>query len=441
MISPRTSTFRPLGVLAFLLASSVLSPRNGLAQEPAEVERAKESFKAGATAYAAGEYLAAIQALDAAYQLTPLPAIAFSLAQAERRQYFVGHERSHLDRAIMLYRRYIDQIPTGGRRADALDALSQLEPLAATLGQSQPPGGRPPSLEGPARPGDETHPVLRPTRLMITVETPGALLSLDGGLPAPSPLIREVEPGPHRVQTSASGFFTDERELMAVPGELIPVAVSLRERPSTISVTTPPEAELYVDGAFVSRGGDHVPLQVPSGSHRLSIAQKGHAVSRQTLTIGPGETLQIPVTLAPTWQRRASRGLFVGGAVALGAGIILSVLTVDAEDRAQEFLRKQSAGNVSSQELSDYHGAVADRGRFRVATAVSLGSAAAFLLTGLFLYELDRPDPQELAPRTTASTSTDPPPRTASSSTSSLQLRVAPLLAWQGLGASLRIGY
>jgi len=428
--------------LAFLLASSVLAPRPGLAQEPAEVERAKESFKAGATAYAAGEYLAAIQALDAAYQLTPLPAIAFSLAQAERRQYFVGHERLHLDRAIMLYRRYIDQIPTGGRRADTLDALSQLEPLAATLGgQSQPPGSRPSSPEGPARPADDTHPVPRPTRLMITAETPGALLSLDGGLPGPSPLIRKVEPGPHLVQTSAGGFFTDERELMAVEGELIPVAVSLRERPSTISVTAPAEAELYVDGAFVSRGGDHVPLQVPSGSHRLSVAQKGHTVSRQTLTIGPGETLRVPVTLGPTWQRSASRALFVGGAVALGAGIILSVLTVDAEDRAQEFLRRQSVGNVSSQELSDYHGAVSDRGRFREATAISLGSAAAFLITGLFLYELDHPDPQELVPRTTASTSADRPARTASSSTSSLQLRVAPMVAWRGLGAALQIGY
>ena len=60
-----------------------------------DLDRAKESFKAGATAYAAGDYLAAIQALDAAYQLTPLPAIAFSLAQAHRRQYFVDHEREH----------------------------------------------------------------------------------------------------------------------------------------------------------------------------------------------------------------------------------------------------------------------------------------------------------------------------------------------------------
>src|SRR6187399_1040248 len=83
---------------------------------------AKNFFKAGAAAYTAGDYLAAIQALDAAYRLTPLPGVAFSLAQAERRQYFVSREPAHLVRAIELYRVYLKQVASGGRRADATDA-------------------------------------------------------------------------------------------------------------------------------------------------------------------------------------------------------------------------------------------------------------------------------------------------------------------------------
>src|SRR5688572_32382194 len=106
--------------LRFLLLVISLQPMTAAAQSPRDLERAKASFRAGATAYAAGEYLAAIQALDAAYALTPVPAIAFSLAQAERRQYFVTHERQHLDRAVKLFRRYVEQVPTAGRRADAL---------------------------------------------------------------------------------------------------------------------------------------------------------------------------------------------------------------------------------------------------------------------------------------------------------------------------------
>jgi hypothetical protein len=194
MIAPQRLGRTPLIVASFLCFSGTAS-----AQADA-VERAKTSFKAGATAYAAGEYLAAIQALDAAYALTPIPAIAFSLAQAERRQYFVAHERAHLDRAVMLFRRYVDQVPSGGRRADALDALSQLEPLAATL----------PSSGTPAAPAESND--VRRTRLMITSEAPGASISIDGGPPAPSPLIREVSPGKHQVEVTAEGFYPDRRE-------------------------------------------------------------------------------------------------------------------------------------------------------------------------------------------------------------------------------------
>ncbi len=388
MTPPLRIRFLGLLVLAALI---VHLPRPAAAQSAQDIERAKESFKAGATAYAAGEYLAAIQALDAAYALTPAPAIAFSLAQAERRQYFVGHERPHLDRAITLYRRYIDQIPSGGRRADALDALSQLEPLAATLAPIHPEPG--PQVKGPAV---EDRGAPRPTRVMITAEAPGAQLSLDGGTPVASPLIREVEAGRHHVDSTAAGYFSEGRDFTAVAGELIPVAVSLRERPSTVALTTSADAEIYVDGAFVRRGGDRVPLQLPSGAHRLNVAEKGHHLSLRTLTLGPGETQDISVALDPTWQRRAARVLFVGGGVALGAGIVFSVLAVGTEDRAQEFLRKQAAGNVSSGELSSYRGAVTDRDRYRMATAVSLVSAVTFLVTGLLLYEMDHPDPKEL---------------------------------------------
>src|SRR4051794_3084418 len=114
--APRTA-WLAWGGLAGPMASS--TPR---AQSREDLDRAKASFQAGATAYAAGEYLAAIQALESAYALTPLPAIAFSLAQAERRQYFVAHEPPYLLRALELYRRYLDQVPTGGRRAAALHA-------------------------------------------------------------------------------------------------------------------------------------------------------------------------------------------------------------------------------------------------------------------------------------------------------------------------------
>ena len=117
-------------------------------------------------------------------------------------------------------------------------------------------------------------------------------------------------------------------------------------------------------------------------------------MSLHALNLEPGENQDVPVTLEPTWQRRASRALFIGGGVAVGAGIVFGVLAVGAEDRAQEFLRKQANGNVTSDELGTYHTAVTDRNRYRLATEVGLGTAVSFLLTGLLLYEMDHPDPR-----------------------------------------------
>ena len=132
------------------------------AQQPPDLERAKASFKAGANAYAAGDYLAAIQALEDAYEISPLPAIAFSLAQAERKQYFRDEKRAHLERALSLFERYLEQETRGARREDARLAINQLqqllgekphkapEPTAKPQARPTQPGGNQISAEPPA---------------------------------------------------------------------------------------------------------------------------------------------------------------------------------------------------------------------------------------------------------------------------------------------------
>lgn len=390
------------------------------AQSREEVERAKQSFQAGATAYAAGEYLAAIQALDAAYALTPLPAIAFSLAQAERRQYFVGHERPHLDRAISLFRSYVADVQSGGRRADALEALSQLEPLAAPQ-----PGGVAAPVAGAAD-------VVRPTRLMITSDSPGASLAIDGAPAAPSPLIREVAPGPHAVEITAEGFFPEKRTVSAIKGELIPVTVTLRERPGALAISAPRGAELYLDGAFISRGGQRVTVTLPSGPHHLAVGQNGHRVWLRSLTLGRAQAQDLDVTLEPTRQRMAARVLFISGAVALGASAVFGGLAIRAQDGAQDFLEKRAAGNVTGAQLADYRDTVERRDRYRIATAASLTTMTGLLLTGLFLHVLDQPDPEQLHRRPSPSESDR---RSLDSPVS--QLRLLPSLSFDHAGAAV----
>jgi hypothetical protein len=385
--------------------------------EDDKLERAKASFKAGATAYAAGEYLAAIQALDAAYQLTPIPAIAFSLAQAERRQYFVAHEREHLERAIKLFRLYVEQVPTAGRRADALDALAQLEPLAAVP-------------EAPAPRAAVSADAIRRTRLMVTSEAPGALISLDGGHASSSPLIREVQPGRHRVEVVAEGFYPDQREVTAIADELIPEVVTLRERPATVVVASPRAAEIYVDGVFAAHGGERVVLELASGPHRLTVAESGHRVEARTLELERGKTENLRVDLEPTQQRKAAHVLFVTGGGAALAGAVFAALALGAENDAEDFLARQSAGNVTARELDEYDDDLAARERFRVATGVSLASAAGLFITGFFLYQFDRPRAEEVSR----------PAGAGARRTSRLEapsLRVAPLVQPSGFGAAI----
>ncbi|HEX2670995.1 MAG TPA: PEGA domain-containing protein [Polyangiaceae bacterium] len=406
-------------LLMALVLGALAWPLPALAAE-SDLERAKEDFKAGATAYAAGDYLAAIQALDAAYQLTPLPAIAFSLGQAHRRQYFVDHEREHLDRAIFLFRQYVELAPTGSRRADALDALSQLEPLAAAQ----------PKASTSAEPSVDA---VRRTRVLITTDAPGAELVLDGAPPMPSPLIREVEPGKHRVHVTAPGFFPIDREVNAIPGELTLTPVPLRERPSTLGIWTSPDADIYIDGAYVSPGGDAVMVQLASGKHRVAVGQKGHTVALREVTLQRGKTQNIRVTLEQTPQRITSQVMFILGGASLGTSLVLSSFAIRSEGDAEQFLGKLKTNNVSPAELTSYNTAINDRDRFRLATGVSLAASAGFFITGLFLHELDQPDPQllyRMAPRRGA----EPP---APASKPSASVRVAPLFFADGLGATL----
>jgi hypothetical protein len=371
------------------LAPTLAMPTRALAQEAGDeanpdVARAKESFRIGAAAYAAGEYLAAIAALDSAYALAPLPAIAFSLAQAERRQYFVDRKPEHLARSVALFRRYLEQVPTGGRRSDAIEALAQLAPLLAA-----------PTPAGPAvAPAAASAPS---TRLLVIAETPGARVWIDGA-ELIGTFIREVAPGRHKVVVRAPGFHDAEREVVAVAGELIPVSLALAELPGTLEIAAPLASEIYVDGAFASLGGARVLLSVSSGTHRVSALQTGFRIATQEVEVARGGREKLRFELEPSAQRITSHVLLVGGAVALGAGTALSVLAVQSEGAAKDFLDKlELERNVSLAELVRYRADVQRRDRYRVMAGVNFAASLGLLVTGLFLHELDQPRADDLS--------------------------------------------
>lgn len=402
-------------VLACVLLPLSLA-RPSAAQSAADTERAKASFRAGANAYAAGDYLAAIQALETAYELSPLPAIAFSLAQAERKQYFVKQEREHLERALLLFRRYVEQEPRGPRREDALSAIALLEPLL---------GSKP-------VPGSEPRPQQRPTRVMIVSAIPGARISLDGGPAATSPLIREVTPGKHRARISAAGYFDVEREVMAVAGELLLTEVELSERPSTLYVWAPAGADVYVDGVHVGQGGPRLKLPLSAGRHQLTVGQKGKRLVRREVEVVRGKANSEVVQLEPTMQRSLSELLFIGGGAGLGAGIALSAFAARSENRAEDFLIRRDRGPKAQEvaALVAYNAALVERNRYRTAATISVAGAAGMFITGLFLHEMDRP-----------SIPAGPAPERAPRPSALSKLSFSPVASAADVGASLQVNF
>jgi hypothetical protein len=356
------------------------------AQQPTDIERAKASFRAGANAYAAGDYLAAIQALESAYELTPLPAIAFSLAQAERKQYVAQREPEHGARALELYQRYLQQEPNGPRRNDALAAVAE---LSRQLGAAAPSAVAAPTPKPP----------VRPTRLMIVSEVPGARISLDGGAEAASPLIREVAPGRHRARVVARGYQSVERDVTAISGELIMSELRPSESPTSLYVWAPAGADIYVDGVYVAVGGKLVTVPLASGRHQLVVAQNGKQLERRDFTLEHGRTHTEYVTLEPTQQRGISELLFIGSGLGVGAGIVLSALAVRSQNNAEELLAIRRFHTISTPQMIAYNASIIERDRYRTAAVIGFASAAGMLITGLFLHELDTPSLPAAPPR------------------------------------------
>ena len=344
-------------------------------------QRGLDLFNAAAAAYAARNFPAAIQALEAAYKISPRPLLLYNIAQAERRQYFLDRRLERLARSVALFHRYLEEVPSGGRSADAIEALAQLEPL---LAQTQTTLAPPGSAD-------------RGTRILVLCEVPNARISVDGTEPGVSPLIREVTPGKHQLQVRAPGYRDGLRQIDAVKGELVPATVTLAELPSRLLLSTPEDAEIYVDGVLVSQGASELELELPSGRHRVSVAQKGHYVATKTLELQRGQASSASFQLEPTRQRFASHMAFVGSGVAFAAGGAFGYMALMYESSAQDFLKTHQHKPATPGELIHYNDDVKRRNFYRMLAGGSLVVSFGLLVTGLFLHELDTPSIEDIS--------------------------------------------
>lgn len=377
---------RGLSCLA-LVAALLLTPAGALAADGPDPARVY--YDAAVQAYTKGRYAVAVEAFTAAYQLAAKPSVLFSLAQAERRQFIESGEAKTLKNSIAHFRQYLKDVPEGGRRVDAIDALQELELLFARLATTQPPvqplpGGTP---EPPASPEST------PSRLMISVSEKSAVVKVDDVEHGELPAVLQVTAGKHTVRTSAPGFIDDEREVMAISGTLVPIEIVLREKRSFLSLSAPAGAKLSIDGQLFGEAPLPNDIDLAPGSHLVTVTQTGYQPYQQSVTIERGSVTPLEVTLPRTTQRWLSFvAMGVSGVIAAG-GLGLAIAAVEQEDNAKSIYARAQRQGIDEVDLVNYRASLSQRDDLRRVSGLTFGVAGALGLAALGLYYFDNPTP------------------------------------------------
>lgn len=380
---------------AVLFAAALAVEGAALAADP--VAQAKTYYDAGVRAYAAAQYTVAIEAFSEAYRLAARESVLFSLAQAERRQYTVEHNAKHLHDAIAHFRRYLEVVPEGGRRADAVEALGELEAVAARL--APPPAQEPAAPAAPAAPAPQ---VQAPARIMVTVLTKEATILLDGKEHKDETIIEEVTPGPHTVRVSAAGYLDEQREVRAVSGSLVPLEVTLREQPSFFQVSAPAGARVLMDGQPLGEAPLPRDVEVSSGAHLVTVTRTGYVPYHRSLSIERGQTMPLSISLPRTRQRAIAFGVLGASVGTLLTGIAFGLGAWQAEAGSRGILDNNKTRNLTTAELESYNDGLELRDNLRIASLVGFGVTAVLALGGAGLYFFDNPVPVASEPSSRA---------------------------------------
>lgn len=399
-------------IVALALLAAVAACPWAAAQS--NVEQARTLFNAGAQAYDAGQFPAAIQAFEEAYKLAPRDAIVFSIAQAYKRQYYIDKKPESLRMAMKRYRDYLAKVPSGGRSADAAQALAELEPIAAQIA----PGEPGPEPAAPAQ-------ASTPTRLMVSSRTKGAKVSVDGGPMQEMPLIAEVKPGKHRIRVVADGRFDEERDVAAAEGGIVALDIPLRDKPALLSVAVEDGVQVAVDGRPVGTTPLTAPVETTAGVHLLTLTKNGRHAYVEEIELRRGERKQVRKDLSVTGQRTASYVVLGTSAAGLIAGGVCTVLALHQQSEATDIESEAKSGNVPADRIGEHNEAIDRRNSWRLAAGISYGAGLALAATGTLLYAFDQPSAQAPAVRLHRE-KTQPDEAPAGPS---LELSAAPLIA------------
>ena len=317
-----------------------------------DIPKARELFAVGKQAAEAERWDEAIRYFAEAYRWSGSPGQLYSLGRGHRELYFrEGRDPVQLRIALLRFRQYLDESPTGRNRANATKYIEELEPYANVL-------------EG----FDDDPPI---TRLMVHSPIAGASIAIDDGEPQPAPLSVDVAPGGHRVAVEAPGFYPTERTVEVPEGATVPLEVVLDPREAVVTVEGPPGADLYVDGE--RRGTLPAPtaIELDAGPHQIAVAKRGHRPLVRELDLERGDVQTVSANLSMTPQRKlAIAGLAIGGASLVSAATFLG-LSLQAQRDARDIADERTSTGVTIDRFTEEQRAWTRRDAMRTGAIVS----------------------------------------------------------------------
>lgn len=368
---------RHLLVIAALLAAS--APARAQEQATGGRVEAEQFFRAGERAFKNNSFQSAAEMFERAYATLPLPAIAFSAAQAYRLQYALDGDPAKLKRAVKLYEAYVAQDPKGKRVGDAAKILAELRPRLDELEKKGAVADMPAKSDA--------------TTIMVTTTTDvaRAALVIDGGKPEALHVMREIGPGRHKVVVTAPGYFPAERSKEVLKGVPNVVEIELKPRPAVVNVRADDGAQVSVNGRPAGVTPLVRPIELPPGKHLVTITRRGHRPWSREIKVKRGETIALEPSFDRTGQRTLAYGVLgVSGALLVGAGVTFGMSIAAAKD-ASDLDDKRNAQGLTEPEAEDYRDAVDRRDARRNVTWLLLGSSAAVATAGFLLYFMDNP--------------------------------------------------
>jgi formylglycine-generating enzyme required for sulfatase activity len=139
-----------------------------------------------------------------------------------------------------------------------------------------------------------------------------------------------LRPGTYRVVAEKSGFRKLERAIEVGDGALSTFRFTLEKLPGLLSVTTDPDAEVFVDGK--SAGSTPLPpIEIEAGEHEVVARAERHREFRTQVSIeGAGSIANLDVDLVPLWALVSFRSEPSGATVRVG-GTTYGPTPFDAE--------------------------------------------------------------------------------------------------------------